>query len=210
MWAARVRHRTSVLSDARSTDHTILTKIRPSKIRTSKIRTTRTRPTRTRTTRIRGTLEDTMSAAGVWGLAPEPARMPSRTARPRLRLVGPDERVGRLEPGERVGPLGPGEPVCPPGCLATRRSRRGRLVITLMVTAGVLALAVLLATSVDAASPEIDHATIVSVGQTLSEVAVAQLPGLPIHEAVARIQLANGLNTSQVHAGQSLLIPAMR
>jgi hypothetical protein len=40
-------------------------------------------------------------------------------------------------------------------------------------------------------------------------VAAAQLPTLPIDNAVARIQLANGLSTSQVHAGQSLLIPAL-
>jgi spore coat polysaccharide biosynthesis predicted glycosyltransferase SpsG len=73
----------------------------------------------------------------------------------------------------------------------------------------VASLAVVLASTVDAAAPQIDHATIVSAGQTLSEVAATQLPSLPIRDAVARIQLANGLNASQVHAGQSLLIPAM-
>jgi hypothetical protein len=93
--------------------------------------------------------------------------------------------------------------------LATRISRRGRLVITLTVVAAALTLGVLLATSVMASAPQIDHATTVSAGQTLSEVAAVQLPGLPINEGVARIQLANGLNTSQVHAGQSLLIPVM-
>jgi LysM repeat protein len=81
--------------------------------------------------------------------------------------------------------------------------------ITLTVTAAVLTLAALLATSVSAAAPEIDHATTVFAGQTLSEVAAAQLPGLAIDEAVAQIQLANGLNSLQVHAGQSLLIPTM-
>jgi hypothetical protein len=129
-----------------------------------------------------------MSAAVDWELAPSPSRMPSRTARPPLRLVGPDER--RLVP-------------------AIGLTRRGRLVITIMVSAAALALAVGLATSVGAAAPRIDHATTVSTGQTLSEVAAAQLPSLPINEAVARIQLANDLNSSQVHAGQSLLIPAM-
>ena len=79
----------------------------------------------------------------------------------------------------------------------------------LAVASAGVTLAVMLATSVDAAAPQIDHATTVSAGQTLSEVAAAQLPSLPINEAVARIQLVNGLNTSQVHAGQSLLIPAM-
>jgi predicted component of type VI protein secretion system len=97
-----------------------------------------------------------------------------------------------------------------PVCSTVRLTRRGRFVATLTAAALAVALAVLLATSVDAADTRIDHATTVSAGQTLSELAAAQLPGLPIHEAVARIQVANGLNTDQVHAGQSLLIPAMR
>lgn len=129
-----------------------------------------------------------MSVAVAWELAPTPGRMPSRTARPPLRLVGPGERAE---------------------VPATRLTRRGRLLITLTVTAAALTLAVGLATSVRAAAPQIDHATTVFAGQTLSEVAAAQLPGLPIDEAVVRIQLANDLNTSQVHAGQLLLIPSM-
>lgn len=129
-----------------------------------------------------------MSAAVAWGLAPTPGRMPSRTVRPQLRLVGPGERAFVPD---------------------TRLTRRGRLLITLVVTAAAMALAVGIATSVSAAAPQIDHATTVFAGQTLSEVAAAQLPGLPINEAVARIQLANDMNTSQVHAGQSLLIPSL-
>ena len=129
-----------------------------------------------------------MSAAVAWELAPTPGRMPSRTVRPQLRLVGPGERAFVPD---------------------TRLTRRGRLLITLVVTAAAMALAVGIATSVSAAAPQIDHATTAFAGQTLSEVAAAQLPGLPINEAVARIQLANDMNTSQVHAGQSLLIPSM-
>jgi len=93
--------------------------------------------------------------------------------------------------------------------VATRINRRGRLLVTLTVLAAATTLGLMVATSVMASGPQIDHATTVSAGQTLSEVAAAQLPGLPINEAVARIQLANDLNTSQVHAGQSLLIPSM-
>ena len=129
-----------------------------------------------------------MSAAVAWELAPTPGRMPSRTVRPQLRLVGPGERAFVPD---------------------TRLTRRGRLLITLVVSAAAMALAVGIATSVSAAAPQIDHATMVFAGQTLSEVAAAQLPGLSINEAVARIQLANDMNTSQVHAGQSLLIPSM-
>ena len=132
-----------------------------------------------------------MSAAVAWELAPTPGRMPSRTVRPELRLVLPGERA------------------MAPVRVATRINRRGRLLVTLTVLAAALSLGLMLATSVMASGPEIDHATTVSAGQTLSEVAAAQLPGLPTNEGVARIQLANGLNTSQVQAGQSLLIPSM-
>jgi hypothetical protein len=114
--------------------------------------------------------------------------MPLRTNRPPLRLVGPDERVWAP---------------------ATRLTRRGRIVGTLLAALAVATLALLLATSVDAAPPQIDHATTVLSGQTLSEVAATQLPSLSTRNAVALIQLANGLSSSQVHAGQSLLIPAV-
>jgi hypothetical protein len=130
-----------------------------------------------------------MSDAVVWDFVTAPARMPPPARR--LRLVGPHERVP--------------EPAPP----ATRLTGRGRLVITLVAAVAVVTLAVVLATLVDATAAQVDHATTVSAGQTLSDVAATQLPRLPINDAVARIQLVNGLNTSQVHAGQSLLIPAM-
>lgn len=132
-----------------------------------------------------------MSAAVVCGPAHAPVRIPSPTAYPQLRLVGPGERV-----------IAPPRP-------AIRISRRGRLLITLMVAAAAVSLTVMLTPSVGAAAPRIDHATTVLVGQTLSDVAASQLPSLPVNEAVARVQLANGLNTTQVRAGQSLLIPAI-
>jgi LysM repeat protein len=50
----------------------------------------------------------------------------------------------------------------------------------------------------------------VQSGQTLSEIAATQLPDLPVAEAVAQIQLANDLASDQVHAGQTLRIPATR
>jgi hypothetical protein len=144
-----------------------------------------------------------MSVGTVGLLVPEPVRMPSRTTGPRLRLVASQ---GLLYPDEGVGPGRRGYVRAP---ASMRLTRRGRLVITLMVTVAVAMLAVALASSVDAAAPQIDHATTVSLGQTLSEVAAVQLPSLPIRDAVARLQLANGLNTSQVHAGQLLLIPSL-
>jgi hypothetical protein len=47
----------------------------------------------------------------------------------------------------------------------------------------------------------------VSRGQTLSQIAAQQLPDLPLRDGVAALQLANGLNASDIHAGQVLTVP---
>ena len=59
------------------------------------------------------------------------------------------------------------------------------------------------------AEPTLDsRVVVVQAGQTLSEIAVRELPDLPMGTAGAEIQIANKLNTSHVHAGQQLVIPA--
>ena len=45
-------------------------------------------------------------------------------------------------------------------------------------------------------------------GQTLSHIAAAELPDLPVRDAVLLIQQANGLDGSGVSAGTELIIPA--
>ena len=52
------------------------------------------------------------------------------------------------------------------------------------------------------------HTVTVEAGQTLSSIAARELPDMPVREGVARLQLANGLSSSDVHAGQVLQIPA--
>ena len=47
----------------------------------------------------------------------------------------------------------------------------------------------------------------VAPGQTLSEVALAELPELSISQGILAIQIANQLSTAQVSAGQQLVIP---
>lgn len=151
-----------------------------------------------------------MSAEVISALAPEPVGVRPRAARPRMHLVGPDERVCGDGPACTDGQVWTAvDPAVEPAARLTRRGHLARIVLGLAVACTVAALAVVLATSVDAAAPQIDHATTVSAGQTLSDVAAAQLPNLPIRDGVARIQLVNGLNSSQVHAGQSLLIPVV-
>lgn len=130
-----------------------------------------------------------MSAALAWDVAPAPVRVPVRPARPQLVSVPCAEQV-------EVGPA------------PLTLTRAGRLAITATVAAVVLFLVVTLLSG-GASATVIDHSTTVSTGQTLSDIAVRELPQLPVADAVARIQVANDLTSSHVHAGQTLLIPAV-
>jgi hypothetical protein len=132
-----------------------------------------------------------MSAAIAWGSTAPAGPTPARPSRPRLVLVPTGEAI----PAGRKAPV--------------RLTRFGRLAITMTVVAAAAALAVVLLSGGGASAPALgDHATTVQPGQTLSEVAAEQLPGLPVRDAVAQIQLANNLASAHVHAGQTLVIPA--
>ena len=90
---------------------------------------------------------------------------------------------------------------------AVRLTRFGRLVRTLLV-AGVLALlGVGLAGQLASASGDARTVT-VHAGQTLSGIAARELPDLSVADGVVELQVANSLSTSQIHAGQQLVIPA--
>ena len=131
-----------------------------------------------------------MSAAVAWDVAPAPVRVPGRPARPQLVSVPTGAAV-------RKAPTTP-----------VRITRAGRLALTLTVLVAAVALAAaLLAGGASASATVIDHSTTVRSGQTLSEIATQQLPQLSMAEAVAEIQVANNLTGSDVHAGQTLLIP---
>lgn len=132
-----------------------------------------------------------MSAITVQPIA-EPGSKP-QALRPRLVLVPTGSDAQGLG---RTAPTGP-----------VRLTRRGRLVLTLMamgivVTAGFGA-------STAFASPAAAPRTItVEAGQTLSEIAASQLPGMALGDAIVEIQVASSLSSDQVHAGQTLTIPA--
>ncbi|MBA4083541.1 MAG: peptidoglycan-binding protein [Kytococcus sp.] len=85
-----------------------------------------------------------------------------------------------------------------------RMTRRGRLAVTtsMLLVASVAGAA--MAFGGPATQPE--QVTVRS-GQTLGQIAAAELPELPVQQGVARLQVANGLSTSYVHAGQTLTIP---
>jgi hypothetical protein len=94
------------------------------------------------------------------------------------------------------------EPALPP-LRPTRRGGLALLASALLLAAG---LGIALATGTSASGA--DHAVTVRPGETLSEIAVREMPALPMREAVARIAIANDLPSSHVSAGQSLVIPS--
>ncbi|MDQ6716335.1 MAG: LysM peptidoglycan-binding domain-containing protein [Actinomycetota bacterium] len=148
-----------------------------------------------------------MSAALAWDVAPADVAFadvgpveafagdgqPTWTGRPVLRLVPTGPQAGSATASARPG---------------VRLSRLGRLVLTLAAVALLAALAGTLF-GVGAADATIDHRVVVHSGQTLSQIAAVELPQLSVAEGVAQIQLANRMNTSQVHAGQELAIPTV-
>jgi hypothetical protein len=135
-------------------------------------------------------MEEPMSAAVAWDVSFAPAGVPARPTRPQLVSVPCGDQASA--PAVRF-----------------RLTRAGRLAITMAVAVAVLAVA--LATfSGGASATVIDHSTAVRPGQTLSQIAAEQLPQLSIADAVGRIEVANNLTSSDIHAGQTLLIPAAR
>ncbi|WP_153397524.1 LysM peptidoglycan-binding domain-containing protein [Ornithinicoccus halotolerans] len=168
-----------------------------------------------------------MSAAPAVFPTPGPAvRGTGPGPRPRhLRLVRPGEPVPELPLPDLSRPWGrPGEvpeesapplhPVAQQRARAGARragrlTRRGRLALTLGTTTVAVALVTALAVGLlgPAGAAQHPQTVVVQPGQTLSQVAAEELAELPLDRAVVEIQLANRLSTSQVAAGQKLVIP---
>ena len=85
-----------------------------------------------------------------------------------------------------------------------RLTRRGRLAISTSVLAVASIAGATFAFAGPAAAPQ---QITVEPGQTLSQIASSELVGMPTAEAVAQLQIANGLSTNHIHAGQTLTIP---
>lgn len=86
-----------------------------------------------------------------------------------------------------------------------RITRRGRLAITTTLAAAAVVTGLAWG-GAGSAAPAGESIT-VREGQTLTSIARAEMPQVPVGEAVAQLQLANALPTSHVHAGQTLVIP---
>lgn len=124
----------------------------------------------------------------------EPVEVSRSPRRNHLRLVTP----GELAPSEATPSMGRGE--------ALRLTRRGRLAITL-AAATVLVLTLAAALGMFPAAASGGHNVVVQPGQTLSHLAVTELPELPMDRAIVAIQVANDLNSLDVQAGTELTIP---
>ena len=129
-----------------------------------------------------------MSTAAAWDSLP--TELPSRrwaSDRPRLVVI----EGGAESPASR------------PVVLSV--PRWVRLALTLSVVA--FLASVMLWIGGAGAAPAPAGSVEIRSGQTLSEIAVAEMPGVPVAEAVARIQLANNLPSTHVTAGQVVVIP---
>ena len=87
-----------------------------------------------------------------------------------------------------------------------RVTRRGRVALLALVLVAASAFGLAGLRTAGAAEPP--RVVTVEAGQTLSEIAAAQLPDHSIGAGIVAIQVENGLSTAQVNAGQQLLIPA--
>ena len=104
--------------------------------------------------------------------------------------------------------------VLPGGREGRGTGHSGGLRITRRGQAALIALALVLAGALGftgvrgAGAVQPERVVTVEAGQTLSEIAAAQLPDHSIGAGIVAIQVANGLTTAQVDVGQKLVIPA--
>ena len=124
-------------------------------------------------------------------LGAQRARPLGQPERPQLSLVPTSTRAAEVAHGERAH---------------LRLTRFGRLTVTVATLAVVIALGIGLTSQLASAAVPGRLLTVES-GQTLSQIAARELPGVSVREGVVSLQLANALSTDQVHAGQQLLVP---
>jgi len=86
-----------------------------------------------------------------------------------------------------------------------RITRRGRLALLALAVA-IVAVAGLMGIGGAGAAEPLPTIT-VAPGQTLSEIALAEMPRMNPSQAIVAIQIANQLSTAQISAGQELMIP---
>jgi hypothetical protein len=151
----------------------------------------------------------------------------SRTRRarpvPYLRLVPdlPEPVADREETAERYVLLGEPE-ICPeqqpergepapyrPIVAPIHLTRRGRIVVWLILLAAAVAVLALLAPASQASPPAAQpKAVTVHAGDTMWSIATTELPRVSPAVAMERIRLLNHLPSDEVYAGEQILVPA--
>jgi LysM repeat protein len=138
-----------------------------------------------------------------------PRARPARVARPATgQLV---RTLPRPVPGRGAGRASHARSVAGVRTGALHLTRMGRLAVTLLVMgvlAGAVALALAPGSGAAGAVSATQNVIVVQPGQTLSGLAQAYLPHRGLIDGVSAIQLANGLSSDRVLAGQRLVIPA--
>ena len=97
----------------------------------------------------------------------------------------------------------------------TRLTRRGRIVVGVIVAlccAGLATLLIALAARPSRAAPPGGRTaeTVVQPGDTLWRIAAREVPGVEPYRAVDMIRELNGLSDYTVHPGEHLLLPVRR
>jgi LysM repeat protein len=127
-----------------------------------------------------------------------PARVtPARARRPRPTAV--------VSAPVRIHPAAPTP--------ALRLTRRGRVLVTLVLLVVAAAAVLLLRAPATASTGSTSHAPVarsvtVAPGQTLWEIAREARPGVDPRDTVDRIMEMNGLSSASVQAGRQLFVPA--
>jgi len=142
-------------------------------------------------------------------MAPQRGPMGTRrraaTAVPYLRLVGPDEVAVRI-PTQRHANASDGLDRSRPAPI--RLTRRGRIVIWLVLATIAVVVVALLASASQAAAP-VGSARAVTVhpGDTMWSIATRGLPGVAPPVAAEQVRAFNHLATNEVYASEQILLP---
>lgn len=126
---------------------------------------------------------------------------------PYLRLVGPSERTVTI-PSQRR-PADPDNFHTIKNPAPIRLTRRGRIVIWLVLAGLALVALALLAPASQAAAPSGPaRAVTVRPGDTMWSIATNALPGVAPAVAVERVRAFNHLPDNKVYVGEQILLPA--
>ena len=135
-------------------------------------------------------------------------RRRAATAVPYLRLVGPDEVAVRIPTQRRADAFGGSGRLDRPRPAPIRLTRRGRIVIWLVLAGLAVVVVALFAPASHAAAPSGPaRAVTVHPGNTMWSIATTGLPGLSPAVAVERVRAFNHLATNEVYVGEQILLP---